>query len=39
MPRRVKKIRKIAAEGGSDQGSEEYFDYIFPEDEAARSSS
>jgi len=36
MPRRVKKRRKIEAEDGSDQGWEEYFDYIFPEDEAAK---
>merc|ERR1712059_91928 len=34
MPRRVKKRRKIETEDGSDQGWEEYFDYIFPEDEA-----
>jgi len=36
MPRRVKKRRKIESEDGSDQGWEEYFDYIFPEDEAAK---
>ena len=36
MPRRVKKRRKIKTEDGSDQGWEEYFDYIFPEDEAAK---
>merc|ERR1719452_15766 len=36
MPRRGKKRRKIEAEDGSDQGWEEYFDYIFPEDEAAK---
>merc|ERR1711909_139976 len=36
MPRRVKKRRKVEAEDGSDQGWEEYFDYIFPEDEAAK---
>ena len=36
MPRRVKKRRKIETEDGSDQGWEEYFDYIFPEDEAAK---
>ncbi len=34
MPRRVKKRRKIQSEDGSDQGWEEYFEYIFPEDEA-----
>merc|ERR1711899_663309 len=36
MPRRVKKRGKIETEDGSDQGWEEYFDYIFPEDEAAK---
>jgi len=36
MPRRVKKRRKIETEDGSDAGWEEYFDYIFPEDEAAK---
>merc|ERR1712083_1271165 len=36
MPRRVKKRRKVQTEDGSDQGWEEYFDYIFPEDEAAK---
>merc|ERR1711902_34212 len=36
LPRRVKKRRKVQGEYGSDQGWEEYFDYIFPEDEAAK---
>merc|ERR1712117_117402 len=36
LPRRVKKRRKVQTEDGSDQGCEEYFDYIFPEDEAAK---
>jgi len=36
LPRRVKKRRKVQTEDGSDQGWEEYFDYIFPEDEAAK---
>merc|ERR1711979_143716 len=36
LPRRVKKRRKIQTDDGSDQGWEEYFDYIFPEDEAAK---
>merc|ERR1712228_404049 len=36
MPRRVKKRRKVETDDGSDQGWEEYFDYIFPEDEAAK---
>jgi len=34
MPRRVKKRRKIDEEEGG--GWEEYFDYIFPEDEGAK---
>ena len=32
----MKKRRKVQTEDGSDQGWEEYFDYIFPEDEAAK---
>merc|ERR1712037_1055337 len=32
----VKKRRKVQGEDGSDHGWEEYFDYIFPEDEAAK---
>ena len=41
MPKRVKKRRKIEqdedAPGGSDAGGwEEYFDYIFPEDESSK---
>ena len=36
LPRRIKKRRKIQSEDGMDQGWEEYFDYIFPEDEAAK---
>ena len=36
MPRRIKRRRKIQTEDGSDGGWEEYFDYIFPEDEAAK---
>merc|ERR1712051_559449 len=36
MPRRIKKRRKIQTEDGTDAGWEEYFDYIFPEDEAAK---
>ena len=41
MPKRVKKRRKIEQEedmpGGNDAGGwEEYFDYIFPEDESAK---
>ena len=35
MPKRVKKRRKIEGEDGAD-GWEEYFDYIFPEDESAK---
>jgi hypothetical protein len=38
MPRRVKRRRKALEddEGGNDGGWEEYFDYIFPEDEIAK---
>ncbi|KAK9874739.1 hypothetical protein WA026_005552 [Henosepilachna vigintioctopunctata] len=36
IPRRIKKRRKIVDEDGSEQGWEEVFDYIFPEDEANR---
>lgn len=36
MPRRVKKRQKIISESGIDEGWEEVFDYIFPEDEMAR---
>ncbi|XP_072032048.1 crooked neck-like protein 1 [Amphiura filiformis] len=34
MPKKVKKRRKIQTEDGSDAGWEEYYDYIFPTDEA-----
>lgn len=36
MPRRVKKRQKIISEAGVEEGWEEVFDYIFPEDEMAR---
>ncbi|RWS26013.1 crooked neck-like protein 1 [Leptotrombidium deliense] len=36
MPQKVKKRRKIQTEDGSDAGWEEYYDYIFPNDEAAK---
>jgi len=36
MPKRVKKRRKIVTDDGEETGWEEFFDYIFPEDEAAR---
>lgn len=36
MPRRIKKRQKVIAEDGTEEGWEEIFDYIFPEDEAAR---
>lgn len=35
LPRRIKKKRKVYREDGSDGGWEEYWDYIFPDDEAA----
>lgn len=36
MPRRIKKRQKIISESGVEEGWEEIFDYIFPEDELAR---
>ncbi|KAK2719496.1 protein crooked neck-like [Artemia franciscana] len=36
MPEKVKKRRKIQTEDGVDAGWEEYFDFIFPEDESAK---
>lgn len=36
MPRRIKKRQKVIDEDGMEQGWEEVFDYIFPEDEASR---
>lgn len=35
MPKKVKKRRKLQTEDGGDAGWEEYFDYIYPDDEAA----
>jgi crooked neck len=34
MPRRVKRKREIVTEDGSSAGMEEYYDYIFPEEDA-----
>jgi len=39
MPRRVKKRRQLTTDTGADAGWEEYWDYIFPEDEVRSSSS
>lgn len=36
MPRRIKRRQKIVSEDGVEEGWEEIFDYIFPEDEMAR---
>ncbi|CAG7833518.1 unnamed protein product [Allacma fusca] len=36
MPKRIKKRRKVETADGTEAGWEEYFDYIFPEDESAR---
>lgn len=36
MPRKIKKRQKIIDEDGIEQGWEEVFDYIFPEDEASK---
>ncbi|EDO45828.1 predicted protein [Nematostella vectensis] len=35
MPRRVKRRRKLQADDGSDAGWEEYYDYIFPDDDTS----
>ena len=35
MPRRVKRKREIVTEDGSAAGMEEYYDYIFPEEQGA----
>ncbi|KAK6618082.1 hypothetical protein RUM44_002524 [Polyplax serrata] len=36
MPKRVKKRQRVLAADGSEEGWEEFFDYIFPEDETAK---
>ena len=36
MPKRIKKRQKVVDEEGAEQGWEEIFDYIFPEDEAGK---
>lgn len=36
MPRRVKRRQKIISEAGIEEGWEEVFDYIFPEDEMVK---
>jgi crooked neck len=33
LPRRIKKKRQIKTEDGTDAGWEEYYDYIFPDEE------
>lgn len=38
MPKRVKKKRAIVAADGSDGGWEEYYDYIYPDEQAAQPS-
>lgn len=35
MPRKVKKRRELFAEDGSSEGWEEYFDYIYPDEEGS----
>jgi len=35
MPKRIKRRRQILAEDGTDAGWEEYYDYIFPKDQAS----
>lgn len=36
MPRRIKRRRQLHTDDGVDAGWEEYFDYIFPSDQAAK---
>lgn len=36
MPNKIKQRRKVRTEDGSDAGWEEYWDYIFPDDEGAQ---
>ncbi|KAH9519430.1 Crooked neck-like protein 1 [Bulinus truncatus] len=36
MPQKIKKRKKIQTEDGMDAGWEEYFDYIFPDEESAK---
>ncbi|XP_076174244.1 pre-mRNA splicing factor crn [Ptiloglossa arizonensis] len=36
MPRRIKRRRRIVGEDGRDDGWEEVFDFVFPEDESQR---
>lgn len=36
MPKRIKRRQNVVDEMGVDQGWEEVFDYVFPEDEASR---
>ncbi|KOC60338.1 Protein crooked neck, partial [Habropoda laboriosa] len=36
MPRRIKRRRRIVGEDGSDDGWEEVFDFVFPEDESQK---
>jgi len=35
FPKRIKKKRQIKAEDGSNAGWEEYYDYVFPDEQAA----
>uniref|UniRef100_A0A914CPJ0 Crooked neck protein n=1 Tax=Acrobeloides nanus TaxID=290746 RepID=A0A914CPJ0_9BILA len=36
MPKRIKKRRPIQSEDGTDAGWEEYYEYIFPQDQASK---
>ena len=36
MPKRVKKKRPIIAEDGTQTGLEEYYDYLFPDEQVAQ---
>ena len=35
MPKKVKKRRQLQTDDGVDAGWEEYFDYIFPDDQGS----
>lgn len=36
MPKKVKKKREITREDGTNEGWEEYFDYIYPDEQNAQ---
>ncbi|XP_065345584.1 crooked neck-like protein 1 [Cloeon dipterum] len=36
LPKRIKRRQRVQADDGSDAGWEEFYDYLFPEDEASK---